>query len=443
VHVTDDLKPELPSLLANISPSRIAWLARASNNNGKAIIDCIRWGLDPTSSLLKNGWTTPTDLMRLLVDIWNVKGELCSCALNASPLLEFHVSGRKQDTDFGMIYDIFSMETETLIRNNPGITWLLNPPYNEGNSGASATIMDRALVWVGLQIEMATAEDRDLAFIMIVPYKRGSPAYNGIQQLGTSQRLILSFAANSCLSFESGLAWRSSDSDWKGGRPSKAEFRVGLVEVASNKGKERLTNTFSSINGAKLYQFAAANNPRGGVSGISLPSSVWPPLTRKLWNMRSKESDWVASCHGLPIGCDFNIRNFGIMLAASPSPAQLSQEERNCALKELCAAFDRPFGDWALGLLPIGLERILRPLGLGFPDTWRRAITALRDFWDTVSRDRRAISTLEEDVRQERRVSRQRRFCASVSATLHVTEAQIINRAARRYGVDRGRPGSL
>jgi hypothetical protein len=215
------------------------------------------------------------------------------------------------------------------------------------------------------------------------------------------------------------------------------------VEVASNKGKERLANTFTSINGAKLYQFAAANNPRGGVSGISLPSSVWPPLSRKLWSMRSKESDWVASCHGLPIGCDFTIRNFGIMLAASPPPVQLTQDERDRALKELCAAFDRPFGDWALGLLPIELERILRPLGLGFPDTWRRAITALRDYWDIVSRDRRAVSTLEEDVRQERRISRQRRFCVSVSDTLHVTEAQIINRAARRYGVDRGRPGSL
>jgi hypothetical protein len=128
------------------------------------------------------------------------------------------------------------------------------------------------------------------------------------------------------------------------------------------------------------------------------------------------------------------------MLAASPSAAHLTHGERALALQELCLAFNWPFCDWALGLIPYTLESILGSIGLGTPDIWRKAVTALREYWDSVSRDRLAVSTLEEDERQERRVSRQRRFCTSVANTLQVTESQIINRAARRYGFDRGRP---
>jgi hypothetical protein len=192
---------------------------------------------------------------------------------------------------------------------HPGITWLLNPPYNEGDSGESSTIMDRAIEWAGEQTLLATEENRDLSFILILPYKRGSPAYKAIQKLGPMARPIMTFAANSCFSFESGFSWRSSDSGWVGGRPSKATFRVGVIELASRIGKQRLAGVYNSLNGAKLYQFAAANSPRGGVAGISLPMAVWSPLSRSLWALRRKDADWVASCHGLPISIDFRTRS--------------------------------------------------------------------------------------------------------------------------------------
>jgi hypothetical protein len=80
--------------------------------------------------------------------------------------------------------------------------------------------------------------------------------------------------------------------------------------------------------------------------------------------------------------------------------------------------FTRPLSDWTLGLIPSALSRILSTLGFGTPDTWRQAVVALRDYWKSVSNDRRAPSTLDDDVRLERRTSRQRRFRGQVATTL-------------------------
>jgi hypothetical protein len=194
------------------------------------------------------------------------------------------------------------------------------------------------------------------------------------------------------------------------------------------------------LNGAKLYQFAAANSPRGGVAGLSLPMAVWSPLSRSLWALRRLDAAWVASCHGLPISVDFSLRNLDVMRDTLPPSNQLTILEQETALRELCISFTWPLDDWSLGLIPTALSRILSTLGLGSPDTWRQAVMALRDYWNLVSRDRRAPSTLDDDARLERRTSRQRRYRGQVAATLLVTEAEIIDRPARRYGDDRGRP---
>jgi hypothetical protein len=128
------------------------------------------------------------------------------------------------------------------------------------------------------------------------------------------------------------------------------------------------------------------------------------------------------------------------MMDMIPPSSQLTIIEQETALRELCASFTWPLNDWNLGLIPRTLSSILSTLGVGTPDTWRQAVMALRDYWSLVSHDRRAPSTLDDDARLERRTSRQRRYRNQVAATLHVTEAQIIDRPARRYGEDRGRP---
>ena len=127
------------------------------------------------------------------------------------------------------------------------------------------------------------------------------------------------------------------------------------------------------------------------------------------------------------------------MLDSSPPTIQLTDLDRENALRDLCASFTWPLDDWALGLIPNTLSCILSTIGFGVPDTWRGAVTAIRDYWDLVSRDRRASSPLDDETRLERRVSRQKRFRGHVAMTLHVSETSIVDHTARRYGIDRGR----
>jgi hypothetical protein len=409
-----------------VSASRLAWLAISSCYDTDAILSAIQWGVDNCDYLRKNGWTTPYDLMDVLIRIWNVQGELCSCSLNASPLLQYHVSGREQDTAFDMIYDIFSPACRLLVRSKDGIAWLLNPPYNEGISSQSSDIMDKAIAWAVAEADFASLPDslRDVTFILLIPYQRGKPAYKAVQR-SSRCRVIARFPKSTALRFDRGTAWRMSDDKWQYGSGSAqtADFACALIEIASDSARARHdSSTYSAENAARLLQWCSANQARGSTSGIVL-SELWADTSSSVWNSLKENISWVADCFHTPICLPSIFPGIRPPISGSIASDVFSWSEM----------------DWRACLMPKSLETAPFIGGWSNSKRWRRATHSLITFWSNVESSRRVPSDVTPELKLSRRIGRQAKAEANIFRSLSVQRMDLYDRVALPMGPDLGR----
>jgi hypothetical protein len=149
------------------------------------------------NDLKRNGWTTPTHLIRLLIALLSVSGELYSSALNMCSLLNAHASLRVGDADFGLSHDANLTHLDAEI-------WLVNPPYSVGaRGGASSPEMTKA---IDRCIALITDDsDTPKRAVLICPYEEGHAVYT--QLSGIDGVNVLFTIRRGELSFTDGLAW--------------------------------------------------------------------------------------------------------------------------------------------------------------------------------------------------------------------------------------------
>lgn len=408
-----------------------------------AIGDAAAWGVSQAPYLSQNGWTTPIALMRLLVEIFGIYGELCSCVLNASPLLRVHVSGRLEDTAFNMIFDLFSDATRAMVRAATAGRFLLNPPYSEGTSSASAVILEQAIAWAGTEIDAANATDRDLAIFLLVPYQTDHPSRTAVRALGKRARVVMYLRAGS-MAFESGNAWHVPSPSWPhiSGQGRKLDFPVAIVEVASMRARSSFvaSNTYNAVNAARFVQWAAANRERGATSTVTLRKAVWGPsqVFVQLWRDLTKSPSWVAEQMNCPIPHSLERP----ATANTPLP-HLSWDGDNPLYVALRSV---PTLDWDWILIPPALETAPAMMGLIASKRWRSAVCSLASCWTSVEADRK-IAPPPRDAAGMPRAYRTRSIraadsCSSLVAALGITRSALGARSSRVYGVDLGRPAA-
>lgn len=425
-------------LIASVSILRFCSLATAAQGDWGAVVSAIQWGVDNATELSKNGWTTPIAFMHLLVSIWGVWGELFSCSLNMSPLLGVHVSGRAEDTAFGMIFDCFSASTRNLIRTHPGRAFLMNPPYNEGSTGESSAMMDASLAWAGKEYDAAESEGRDLCLLAFIPYQRGKPAWRAVARLGHRARVILTMKTGS-FSFDSGNAWHLPSSHWPhaSGAGHATTFPCALIEIASSAARTRmdLSGVYSASNAARVMQWSSTCRDRGSVSGLMLNNAVWslPVLDQACtaWASLRVDPSWVASELSCPIHPDFG-NTMGITLRP------LASTWRRQTLFDSLHLF--PTAAWHHVLLPSALQTLPALVGISSAGRWKGACTRLGSLWASVETDRTVPAS--GDFAPLRLRARAHRAATSLMSTLGVSRAALGARAAKVYGVDLGRPAA-
>jgi hypothetical protein len=346
---------------------------------------------------------------------------------NASPLLQYHVSGRKEDGAFDMIYDIFSLECQRLVRSLSGIAWLLNPPYNQGLSSISSDIMERAIQWAASEAEFASLPEssRDVTFLLLIPYERGKPSYKAIRRLGPRARVIARFPKSTALRFDRGSAWRQTDEHWNihSGTSASASFNCALIEIASDSARAKHDiSTYTNANAARLLQWSSGNQAQGGTSGVSL-SDLWPVDSHPQWEILKTSVDWVVSCYHTPI--------------SFPSTFTQTHSVTPGTLLHDIASWSE--SDWRACLIPKSLEVAPFIGGWSSAKRWRRGVLSMVTFWSNVESSRRVPSPLDPNAKAERRIQRQARIADKILSSLSISRVDLYDRVTLPMGPDLGR----
>lgn len=397
-----------------VTAERFQYLAqnvRPGLDKFEAIRATLQWGATHAEVLAKNGWTAPRDLITAMKRMWNVRGELCSAALNAHPDLEHHVSGCPTDTAFrNTLFDIFSDETRALVRapENDGACWEVNPPYNEGLTLHSSSIMRDTLLWAADEVQWATQNNRAVSFVYIVPYETGQPAHRTIAkinaQLGDHTARVIAIIPKGAMDFEHGLAWRSPQfgtlvarangpslirdsadinslqSAAKSPVPRGTNFETGIIDFSSQLARASDGVRFSSANADVLLEWAEIRLKP------SLPielSALWPADSLATWVFRS--ANWTLAAHSFPFTDTF-------AAATTAPPAQAGS-----ALDDILST---PAAWWQTLLIPSSFQHLPAHLGVSSRCWKSAALHGLVSHWLTVEKACRA-----EDTRSPERIA--------------------------------------
>jgi ribonuclease HI len=260
-------------VLCSWTAETFMWLVRNITVPDKfaALWNLAQWLRQNKTPLKKNGWCAG-GLIDVLVDCFDCIGELCSVSVNAHPRLRYHVSGRKGDTDFGCIYDIFSDETREMVRHpdREGKTFELNPEYSEGTSLRSSAFMRKTIQWVADELKWADAHDRDITFMLVIPYEEGRPAWKSVEAVrkdcGEDSARVVLLLPKGSFGFTPPMAWEGShpedraNTDKPMTRSTKAEMRVpeySMGAAAARKLRNKMhTNTTIITNSVASFDTA-------------------------------------------------------------------------------------------------------------------------------------------------------------------------------------------
>jgi hypothetical protein len=154
-----------------------------------------------TPELRRNGWATPPHLVRLTNFLTHTTGELYSCALNMTHLLEAHASLRPRDTDFGCVFDATHQPLFDRF-------WLINTAYSVGRRGGpSSPHMTTEVARCISLLDDGLPEPHRA--VLVCPYELG-PSNSVWKQLqGTSAEILFTILAGE-ISFDDGLSWDAS-----------------------------------------------------------------------------------------------------------------------------------------------------------------------------------------------------------------------------------------
>jgi hypothetical protein len=307
----------------------------------------------------------------------------------------------------------------------------LNPPYNEDSSAhaSSSAFMDEAIAWAGQEVDIATAEGRDLVFLLFIPYDKNHASHIAVSKLGNRARVVVRIKAG-LFSFESGNLWHSPHPSWPYpcGPGDPSSFPTAIIEVSSTLGALRCDSVHTSRNGAKLIQWAASSSPRGGISGTSLPTAIWGNLCAPLWKRLSLDSKWVAKQHNNPIHDDLGLTP----LASAVPPSWFSRSDIWSYIRSI------PPKDWQTLLLHSRLQLLPSALGLaGWSKLWRPALLRLDFVWSSYEPLRKPVSTVARP--RQRYALRADASSRRIASSLTLSRSSIVNDAPGHYGLDLGR----
>jgi hypothetical protein len=330
-----------------------------------------------------------------------------------------------------MTYDLFSDDTRHFIRSATVRTTLtLNPPYNEDSSehAASSTFMTEAIAWAGVEVDAATADGRDLVFLLFIPYEIGHASHAAVAALGPRARIAVRIKSDQ-FSFESGNLWHSPHESWSYpcGPGKAASFPSAIIEVASSLGREFCDSIHTSAHAAQILQWVSSTRPRAGISGVSLPSSVWPGLGIPLWSRLRHDPLWVADQHNTPIDPDL-----GPDAGVEPPSSWASRPDVFSLFRAVSPR------DWQTLLLPESLEVLPLSMGLaGWKKTWRPSLLALDHVWRLYEPLRRPTRLLPS-LPRVRYAMRAHASSRRIATSMHISLSSLIDDAPSRYGLDLG-----